>query len=481
MSTVFTDSQKTLAIDIPVQFIKAPTSVVSPKSNMHFTVIRTASDIFTKSVNDKFGLYTKADSRCYNKDLINDSKMEIKKTINSTMSGEVLFVGPKGSSTTTVSNVLKVMKYNEEEHKEVTKKGIIVDNILSEVVISLLASELVINNVCPNFVLFDKLFVCNDKESNKSLQLFSQYVQGEAISSKSVTLALTQAKEMYDFLFQMVMNLAILQKYFNVSHHDLHMGNVLMWQYTSESGSSSIEYIYNNKKLYNWVTGKRYIVIDFGLAQIPGKIEPENYQEYYKKDWNKPRQTCDIRRLVLSTLADLFEKAMRLMQDKYEILEPNFEAFVEAGKLYTRAKADIKYKTVEGKLVKALKTIHKKFWDYPEDIQYKIQFIYDRQCYRIIKGILKQKDLEALMDYMTKSSNGRIAESYNADKPLALHNSNLSHFIKNKKLYDNVNTRQERIPMKYYDVQDPRSPSSPSKYIIDTLKRQAAPRQRKAL
>ena len=85
-----------------------------------------------------------------------------------------------------------------------------------------------------------------------------------------------------------------LQKYFDISHHDLHWGNVLVheipaggfWRYTIDGK------VYDVPNL-----GFLFTLWDFGYARIPGKVDITKWNWYYEEDSQKPRLLIDYKRI----------------------------------------------------------------------------------------------------------------------------------------------------------------------------------------
>jgi len=97
--------------------------------------------------------------------------------------------------------------------------------------------------------------------------------------------------------FQIFTGLYFLQKFFNITHHDMHWGNVLVHDaissgYTAYKIDGNIYYVPN--------VGFDFVLWDFGYARIPGKVEIATLQDYY---WNEqygqqPRLLVDYFRIA---------------------------------------------------------------------------------------------------------------------------------------------------------------------------------------
>jgi len=97
--------------------------------------------------------------------------------------------------------------------------------------------------------------------------------------------------------FQIFVGLYFLQKFFNMTHHDLHWGNVLV--HPSPRGGYSM-YQIDGKKYYMPNLGFCCVLSNFGYARIPGKVEIGNQQAYYNNSefGQMPRLLVDYFRIA---------------------------------------------------------------------------------------------------------------------------------------------------------------------------------------
>lgn len=173
----------------------------------------------------------------------------------------------------------------------------------AEILIMKLCYGLVQSKITPNLPLYVNYFVCNsctyENENLKSTKnnkpcviLINELASAGDIKQWSKTKR--PDDEWLNAYFQIYSALYALQKYFDLSHHDLHWGNVLVhkisaggiWRYTIDGK------IYDVPNL-GWL----FTLWDFGLARIPGKIEIKTREELYKRDTQNPRLLVDYRRI----------------------------------------------------------------------------------------------------------------------------------------------------------------------------------------
>lgn len=148
-----------------------------------------------------------------------------------------------------------------------------------------LCKHLVQNNICPNLPLYIKYFIC-DKCNFENIQilqgapciyLINEYANGGDL--KEWCKSYRTGSEWMIMYFQVFTGLYSMQKYFNIRHHDLHWGNVLVHEvkpggYYKYIIDSVVYYIPNN--------GYIFTLWDFGYARSPGKLEITDLKNYYK-------------------------------------------------------------------------------------------------------------------------------------------------------------------------------------------------------
>ena len=189
----------------------------------------------------------------------------------------------------------------------------------AELLVMKLCDALVDNNVTPNVPVYVNYFICDScSYVNEDLQqerggepcviLINELATAGDISKWSEIPRTDD--EWINAYFQIFSALYALQKYFDITHHDLHWGNVLVheverggfWRYTIDG------------KVYDVPNmGWLFTLWDFGYARIPGKIEIDKWRnmtryatdgktietyDYYESDLQLPRHLVDYRRIT---------------------------------------------------------------------------------------------------------------------------------------------------------------------------------------
>ena len=111
-----------------------------------------------------------------------------------------------------------------------------------------------------------------------------------------------------NILFQVYAGIYSLQKHFNITHHDLHLGNILFLK--SKPGSYT-KYTIDNIDYYLPNLGFTVTLWDFGFSMMPGILvrDDDFYRGYIKNmdinnpQWmNFPRLTTDAQRITESII-----------------------------------------------------------------------------------------------------------------------------------------------------------------------------------
>jgi hypothetical protein len=136
-----------------------------------------------------------------------------------------------------------------------------------EIVAQTLINQIVLQKICPNFVLN---YYWRFKQSNGSLFLesFNEYINcctfDEWLNKNTYTLDIYK-----NAIFQIMVAIYTLKKYFNMLHTDLHLGNVLV--HTVKPGGYWV-YSIDNKKYYVPNLGFVFVINDYGFAWIPDQL-----------------------------------------------------------------------------------------------------------------------------------------------------------------------------------------------------------------
>lgn len=104
--------------------------------------------------------------------------------------------------------------------------------------------------------------------------------------------------ELNVMLFQILAGLYALRKYFDITHYDLHGGNILVKKIEKRDGEY-IRYMIDGVEYNIPNIGYIFIIWDFGYSKIPGKIrEISKLKEYYEEvDKEYSRDTVDYIRI----------------------------------------------------------------------------------------------------------------------------------------------------------------------------------------
>src|SRR6478609_264078 len=157
--------------------------------------------------------------------------------------------------------------------------------------------------VTPNLPLYVNYFICNSCVfQNKELKTLDGepciILINELATEGDIKTWSEKPRspaEWYNAFFQIFNALDALQKYFNLTHHDLHWGNVLVqkvpkggfWRYNIDGN------VYDVPNL-GWL----FIIWDFGVATIPGKMDNSGYAHHYRSPAETPRLLADYHKII---------------------------------------------------------------------------------------------------------------------------------------------------------------------------------------
>lgn len=172
----------------------------------------------------------------------------------------------------------------------------------------IVCTTLVMAKICPNLPVLYKYFWCpNCKFVNK------------AIKGKTVRPCLLVVNELADYdlktfiknklhvwnpalvdncVFQIAAGLYSLKKFYNMTHNDLHMGNVLVHEIPA---GGYWHYKIDGKNYYIPNMGYLFVLWDFGMVHIPDKIKGQ--PEFYTVDDTPIPSETDIGR-ICSVMSD---------------------------------------------------------------------------------------------------------------------------------------------------------------------------------
>lgn len=170
------------------------------------------------------------------------------------------------------------------------------------------ASMLVIAKICPNLPLTYKYFWCpkckfENKEIEGSPIQPCLYVANE-LANGDLHTYVTKKTEIFtpavieNCVFQLVAACYAFEKYYLMTHNDLHLKNVLVHEIQP---GGYWEYRINGKTYRVPNLGYVFVVWDFGMVHIPGKIK--GFPDFFTMEANPVPNETDIGR-VCSLLND---------------------------------------------------------------------------------------------------------------------------------------------------------------------------------
>lgn len=191
-----------------------------------------------------------------------------------------------------------------------------------------LTNELVINNICPHFVLnynygykVRENSICNDKYPIKF------FIYNELIKNATTLYDFLQDKDidididvLYNIFFQIIVSLYSMMTYFDMMHLDLHSKNILVEKVRK---GGYYEYIIGDKKYKLPNVGVRVFIIDFGHAYIPDKME----SWFITKRYNKKNTTFgfDIK-VLMNDLDEIIELPDEMVNSLKFIIKNNMSS-----------------------------------------------------------------------------------------------------------------------------------------------------------
>lgn len=133
---------------------------------------------------------------------------------------------------------------------------------LIEIVANTLTNQLVLQNVCPHYILN-----YHWNYDNNSINLYNEYA---TFGDFYKWTKMDHSHEMWmNALFQILVGLYAIKKYYNMHHTDFHTGNILV--HKVKPGGYWI-YTINRKNYYVPNLGYIFLLSDFGFAWIPNKL-----------------------------------------------------------------------------------------------------------------------------------------------------------------------------------------------------------------
>lgn len=171
------------------------------------------------------------------------------------------------------TKTVKKLMFNaqpEDVYQLFTKIRIFNYPSLIEIVANTLTNQLILQNICPHYVLNYNWIYDNNK-----ITLYNEYATFGDFYKWSKQ---KHSHEIWmNALFQITVGLYTIKKYFNMQHTDFHTGNILV--HKVKPGGFWI-YEINNTKYYLPNLGFIFLLSDFGFAWIPDKL----FVEWHYKD-----------------------------------------------------------------------------------------------------------------------------------------------------------------------------------------------------
>ncbi len=191
-----------------------------------------------------------------------------------------------------------------------TRAALVTDTWV-EIMAMKLGTYLVRGGVCPNLPMYFKYYICNAC-SFENEEIVAAYktnripcliviTEYAALGDLSHWLKTPRTElEWACMYFQVFVGLYAMRKYFDMTHHDLHWGNVLIHTMEKHPGTY-LHYRIDGKDYYVPNIGCLFVLWDFGLARIPHKMEIADRQDYYRQPDQNPRDTVDYLRISSAT------------------------------------------------------------------------------------------------------------------------------------------------------------------------------------
>jgi hypothetical protein len=175
--------------------------------------------------------------------------------------------------------VKKMPLGEDDQFESYTNKQLLSgDSAWSEMASYMLSTILVMANICPNLPVLYKYFWCpkchfvNKQITPKTqpcLIVINELAEGDLKMYLEKKPQIWNHNLITNCLFQIAAGLYSLQKFYNLTHNDLHYGNVLVHEVQP---GGFWHYLIDGKNYYIPNLGYVFVLWDFGMAHIPGKI-----------------------------------------------------------------------------------------------------------------------------------------------------------------------------------------------------------------
>jgi serine/threonine protein kinase len=213
-------------------------------------------------------------------------------------------------------------------------------SVWREITAYILGSILITAGVCQNLPLFYKYFSCarcqftntNIKDIRRAKDMSSKCVLilNELADGNLENWLMERPRSKLDIqnaIFQIAAGLYAIQKYFDMTHNDLHTGNVLV--HKIKKGGYWM-YKINGKCFAIPNLGQIFVLWDFGMAHIPGKIR--GFDDFRINDSKPSGREADIGRITRHIGEILKGQSLEIISKikKKDDLEHIFSSFFES-------------------------------------------------------------------------------------------------------------------------------------------------------
>ena len=219
------------------------------------------------------------------------------------------------------SLAVKLIPLHSKELEVMKKKDVkeaMTTSLSAEINVLRLCTFLVESGVCPNLPVLYKYSVCNScrfENENLNKRFLVEYGRNTNVPCLIAVNEFAQYGDLKSWskkphsdlewavaFFQIYAGLYVLQKYFNLTHHDMHWGNVLVEENISQS--SYQRYTIDGRDYFIPNIGYTFLLWDFGYVRIPDKIEISelNKYKYYARPDQNPRKCVDYMRITSAPL-----------------------------------------------------------------------------------------------------------------------------------------------------------------------------------
>lgn len=266
---------------------------------------------------------------------------------------------------------------------------------LIEIISNTLTNQLVFQKICPHYILNYNW----DYENNK-IRLYNEYATYGDFYSWSKH---KHSDELwYNALFQIMVGLLAIKRYFNMIHTDFHLGNILVNKVTP--GGYWV-YKINGHNFYLPNLGFVFLLSDFGFAWIPNKLHvPWHYTNTLRFITTRSIHFYDILTFITSIkklpLPEKFSKTLLHHFKRNDTLVFK-RAYYKKRLNYYKSKSDRNYNN---------------------KIKYYKEIVKNYSKYKNVKNDTLVTKIFSIFYNKYKNKNGKCIEKYSLDK----------HFVKNK-------------------------------------------------